>query len=161
MTASTKIRNATRDDVPFLADCNIAMAFESEAKRLDREVLTRGIVAVFDHPERGFYLVAEGDGQAVGSLLITHEWSDWRNGGWWWIQSVYVMPDARRRGVFSAMYRDVEARGQASAGVIGLRLYVETNNSRAQATYAALGMEPAHYSLYQRSWVDLDRDPKA
>jgi ribosomal protein S18 acetylase RimI-like enzyme len=71
------------------------------------------------------------------------------------------MPDARRQGVFRAMYRDVEARGQAGAGVIGLRLYVETNNSRAQATYAALGMEPAHYSLYQRSWVDLDRDPKA
>jgi len=161
MTASPKIRNATRDDVPFLADCNIAMAFESEGKRLDREVLTRGIVAVFDHPERGFYLVAERDAQAVGSLLITHEWSDWRNGGWWWIQSVYVMPDARRQGVFRAMYRDVEARGQAGAGVIGLRLYVETNNSRAQATYAALGMEPAHYSLYQRSWVDLDRDPKA
>lgn len=161
MNTAIVVRNTTRADVPFLADCNIAMAFESEGKRLDREVLTRGIVAVFDHPERGFYLVAERGAQAVGSLLITHEWSDWRNGGWWWIQSVYVMPGARRQGVFSTMYRDVEARGQASAGVIGLRLYVETNNSRAQATYAALGMEPAHYKLYQRSWVDLDRDPKA
>ena len=151
------VRDATRADVPFLANCNIAMAFESEGKHLDRDVLTRGIVAVFDHPERGFYVVAESAGQPVGSLLITHEWSDWRNGGWWWIQSVYVTPDARRGGVFTAMYREVETRARAGTGVIGLRLYVEKENSRAKATYSALGMEPAYYSLYQRSWVDLDR----
>lgn len=157
MNAKLDVRNARRDDVPFLADCNIAMAYESEKKRLDRDVLTRGIVAVFDHPERGFYVIAECEGKAVGSLLITHEWSDWRNGGWWWIQSVYVMPDARRSGVFSAMYREIETRARASEGVIGLRLYVEKENSRAQATYAALGMEPAYYSLYQRSFVEFDR----
>jgi GNAT superfamily N-acetyltransferase len=146
------IRNATRDDVAFLRDCNLAMAWESEKKRLDGDVLTRGIVAVFDHPERGFYIVAEREGALVGSLLITHEWSDWRNGGWWWIQSVYVVPEARRAGVFTAMYREIESRGRASAGVIGLRLYVEKQNAGAQATYAALGMEPAYYSLYQRAW---------
>ena len=157
MTEAATVRNATRADVSFLADCNIAMAFESEGKHLDREVLTRGIVAVFDHPERGFYLVAVRDGKAVGSLLITHEWSDWRNGGWWWIQSVYVMPDARRGGVFSAMYREVDSRARASEGVIGLRLYVEKENTRAQATYAALGMEPAYYSLYQASYAALDK----
>jgi GNAT superfamily N-acetyltransferase len=157
MNAKIDVRDATRDDVPFLADCNIAMAYESEKKRLDRDVLTRGIVAVFDHPERGFYVIAEREGKAVGSLLITHEWSDWRNGGWWWIQSVYVMPDARRGGVFSAMYREIETRAQASTGVIGLRLYVEKENSRAQATYSALGMEPAYYSLYQVSFADVDR----
>ena len=157
MNAKIDVRNATRDDVPYLADCNIAMAYESEKKHLDRDVLTRGIVAVFDHPERGFYVVAECEGKAVGSLLITHEWSDWRNGGWWWIQSVYVMPDARRGGVFSAMYREIETRAQASAGVIGLRLYVEKENSRAQATYSALGMEPAYYSLYQASFAEIDR----
>lgn len=150
------VRDAMRADVTFLADCNIAMAYESEKKRLDREVLTRGIVAVFDHPERGFYLVAEREGVAAGSLLITHEWSDWRNGGWWWIQSVYVRPEARRSGVFTALYREVEARARDAEGVIGLRLYVEKENSRAQATYAALGMEPAYYSLYQRSFVELD-----
>jgi GNAT superfamily N-acetyltransferase len=159
MSSPVNVRSAVRADVPFLCECNVAMAFESEGKHLDREVLTRGILAVFDHPERGFYLVAERDGQAVGSLLITHEWSDWRNGGWWWIQSVYVMPGARRGGVFTAMYREVEARGHASAGVIGIRLYVEKNNARAQATYSALGMEPAYYSLYQRSWVELDNGP--
>ena len=151
------VRDATRADIPFLADCNVAMAFESEGKHLDRDVLTRGIVAVFDHPERGFCVVAERAGQPVGSLLITHEWSDWRNGGWWWIQSVYVTPDARRGGVFTAMYREVETRARAGTGVIGLRLYVEKENARAKATYSALGMEPAYYSLYQRSWVDLDR----
>jgi GNAT superfamily N-acetyltransferase len=152
MSDSIAIRNATRDDVALLRDCNLAMAWESEKKRLDGDVLTRGIVAVFDHPERGFYIVAERDGAAVGSLLITHEWSDWRNGGWWWIQSVYVVPEARRAGVFTAMYREIESRGRASAGVIGLRLYVEKQNSGAQATYAALGMEPAYYSLYERAW---------
>jgi len=157
MNAKIDIRNATREDVPFLADCNIAMAFESEKKHLDRDVLTRGIIAVFDHPDRGFYVVAEREGKAVGSLLITHEWSDWRNGGWWWIQSVYVMPEARRGGVFSAMYREIDRRARASAGVIGLRLYVEKENSRAQATYAALGMEPAHYSLFQASFVEFDK----
>ena len=157
MSDSIDIRNATRDDVTFLRDCNIAMAYESEQKQLAPEVLTRGIVAVFDHPERGFYVVAERRGERVGSLLITHEWSDWRNGGWWWIQSVYVTPDARRGGVFTAMYREVETRARAGTGVIGLRLYVEKENSRAKATYSALGMEPAYYSLYQRSWVDLDR----
>ena len=154
MGIETTIRNATREDIAFLADCNIAMAWESEEKRLDRDVLTRGIVAVFDHPERGFYVVAERDGAAVGSLLITHEWSDWRNGGWWWIQSVYVMPDARRSGVFAAMYREIDTRARKTAGVIGLRLYVEKENVRAQQTYAALGMEPAYYSLYQRAWFD-------
>ena len=157
MDPKIRIRNAMRDDVPFLADCNIAMAYESEKKHLDRDVLTRGIVAVFDHPERGFYVVAECDGKSVGSLLITHEWSDWRNGGWWWIQSVYVMPDARRGGVFSAMYREIESRAHAGEGVIGLRLYVEKENARAQKTYAALGMEPAYYSLYQRSFAEIGR----
>ena len=157
MSDSIDIRNATRDDVTFLRDCNIAMAYESEQKQLAPEVLTRGIVAVFDHPERGFYMIAERTGERVGSLLITHEWSDWRNGGWWWIQSVYVMPQARRNGVFSTMYREIDKRARASPGVIGLRLYVEKENARAQATYAALGMEPAYYSLYQASFIDLDR----
>jgi GNAT superfamily N-acetyltransferase len=157
----TLIRNATRDDIAFLADCNIAMALESEQKALNRDVLTRGILAVFDHPERGFYIIAERDGKRAGSLLITHEWSDWRNGGWWWIQSVYVTPDARRCGVFSSMYREIESRARTTSGVIGLRLYVEKENTGAQSTYAALGMEPAYYSLYQTCWIDLDRNGKA
>ena len=160
--SATEIRNATRDDVVFLRDCNIAMAYESEQKQLAPEVLTRGIVAVFDHPERGFYIVAERAGERVGSLLITHEWSDWRNGGWWWIQSVYVMPDARRSGVFSAMYREIDVRARRTTGVIGLRLYVEKENTRAQATYAALGMQPAPYSLYQQEFAPASADrPKA
>lgn len=155
-STDTTIRNATRDDIAFLADCNLAMARESEQKLLARDVLTRGIVAVFDHPERGFYIIAERDGKRAGSLLITHEWSDWRNGGWWWIQSVYVMPDARRCGVFTTMYREIESRARATSGVIGLRLYVEKENTGAQATYEALGMEPAYYSLYQLAWSATD-----
>ena len=155
------VRDAVRADIAFLADCNMAMARESEQKLLAREVLTRGIVAVFDHPERGFYIVAEHAGVPAASLLITHEWSDWRNGGWWWIQSVYVMPDARRQGVYTAMYREVEQRARRGEGVIGLRLYVEKENAGAQATYAALGMEPAYYSLFQTSFVELDKTNKA
>jgi GNAT superfamily N-acetyltransferase len=155
----TLVRDAVRADIEFLADCNVAMAYESEQKQLARDVLTRGIVAVFDHPERGFYIVAERGGEPAGSLLITHEWSDWRNGGWWWIQSVYVMPDARRGGVFTTMYRAIETRARATTGVIGLRLYVEKENTGAQRTYESLGMEPAPYSLYQLAWSEPPGKP--
>ncbi|TAN08840.1 MAG: GNAT family N-acetyltransferase [Rhodanobacteraceae bacterium] len=143
------IRAATLADTNFLADCNAAMAQETERKTLDRDVLLRGARAVFDDPHRGFYLIAERDGALAGCLLITHEWSDWRDGDWWWIQSVYVAPAARRHGVFRALYAAVEQRAQA-AGAVGLRLYVEQHNARAQATYAALGMTAEPYQMLNR-----------
>lgn len=148
-------RAATRDDIAFLVDANAAMAQETENKTLDRERLTRGVAAVFDEPRRGFYRIAEHEGVAVGSLLVTYEWSDWRDGDWWWIQSVYVLPQARRLGVFRALYADVDAQARATAGVIGLRLYVEWENARAQQTYASLGMEQEHYHMYARPFVAL------
>nr|WP_225737690.1 GNAT family N-acetyltransferase [Dyella acidiphila] len=125
------------------------MAWETEHKRLEHEVLARGVAAVFDEPRRGFYLVAERDGEPVGCLLVTYEWSDWRNGDFWWIQSVYVAPQARRGGVFRALYADV-ARRAGEAGAVGLRLYVETENLRAQSTYRDLGMEQCHYLMYEQ-----------
>lgn len=143
------IRHAERSDGAAIAEWNAAMAWETEQKRLDPAVLSRGVMAVFDEPRRGFYLVAERDGRAVGCLMVTYEWSDWRNGDFWWIQSVYVAPEARRGGVFRALYADV-ARRAKEVGAVGIRLYVETENHRAQSTYRELGMEQCHYFMYEQ-----------
>lgn len=147
------IRPACLDDLPNLCAWNAAMAWETERKQLDTDTLERGISSVFAKPQRGFYLVAERDGLAVGSLLVTYEWSDWRCGDFWWIQSVYVSPEARRGGVFRALYAEVEQRA-AAAGAVGLRLYVETGNHRAQETYAGLGMQRCHYFMYEAMLKD-------
>ena len=151
-----EIRDATRDDLDALVEYNASMAWDTERKRLDRAVLARGIAAVFDVPARGFYLVAWRGGERAGALLVTTEWSDWRCGDWWWIQSVWVEPAHRRAGVFRSLYAEVERRARASAGVVGLRLYVEWDNAHAQRTYESLGMTRAHYHLYQASFVALD-----
>lgn len=146
------VRDASNKDIAFLADANAAIALETERKLLERDTLERGVRAVFAQPSRGFYLIAERGSHAVGCLLVTYEWSDWRNGDWWWLQSVYVIPEARRGGVFRALYAEIERRARAAAGVVGLRLYVEHDNARAQATYAMLGMRPARYSLYEHGF---------
>ncbi len=146
------IRDATPADIPFLVASNVAMARETEDKILDPATLERGVAAVFDNPAHGFYLVAERAGTPVACLMVTFEWSDWRNGQWWWIQSVYVTPNARREGAFRALYAEVERRARAERHVVGLRLYVEKQNARAQATYRALGMNMAPYDLLERSF---------
>jgi GNAT superfamily N-acetyltransferase len=140
------IRRAAVDDADAIAAWNIAMAWETESKALDPATIGRGVRAVFDEPRRGFYLIAELDGAAVGCLLVTYEWSDWRCGDFWWVQSVYVAPEARRAGVFRGLYAHVKAMA-GGAGAVGVRLYVETENERAQATYAGLGMERCHYYM--------------
>ena len=145
---SITIRIATRDDITHIAQWNSAMAWETERKVLEPAVITRGVTAVFDEPRRGFYLVAERAGEPAGCLLITYEWSDWRAGDFWWIQSVYVVESARREGVFRQLYEDAKQRAEQS-GAVGLRLYVETENERAQRTYAGLGMERCHYFMYE------------
>ena len=148
------IREATPADVAFLVDCNAAMASETEHRTLDRAVLEPGTRAVFDDPRRGRYFIAEREGTAAGCLLVTPEWSDGRKGDWWWIQSVYVTAAARRHGVFRALYAETERRARA-AGAVGLRLYVERENTRAQQTYAALGMEEEHYKMLRRGFVEF------
>ncbi|WP_243048513.1 GNAT family N-acetyltransferase [Dyella sp. RRB7] len=142
------VRAANRSDISRVVQWNAAMAWETERKTLDPVVLERGVTAVFDEPRRGFYLVAEQAGVAVGCLLVTYEWSDWRAGDFWWIQSVYVVETARRLGVFRRLYEAVEKRA-SQAGAVGLRLYVETENERAQRTYAGLGMNRCHYFMYE------------
>ena len=143
-----RVRAATSDDIDMIVDFNTAMALETESKTLPRDVLSAGVRAVFDEAKRGFYRVAEIDGRVVGCLMITFEWSDWRNGDWWWLQSVYVHPEFRRHGVFRAMYEDIETSARSTRGVVGLRLYVERKNRRAQSTYVSFGMHEAAYAMF-------------
>jgi ribosomal protein S18 acetylase RimI-like enzyme len=143
------IRRATAADVPVLVAFNTAIAWETEDTRLDPAVLTAGVGAVLADPARGFYTVAERDGEVVGQMLITFEWSDWRNGWFWWVQSVYVRADARRGGVFRALYRATERSAAADPTVIGLRLYFDVDNARAQSTYRALGMSDTSYGMME------------
>ena len=142
------VRAATRDDVEILVQFNRHLAEETEDKTLDPTTVRNGVEAVFDDPTRGFYLVAERKGHIAGSLMVTSEWSDWRNGAFWWLQSVYVRPTDRRRGVYGALHRAVRRRARTEGEVCGLRLYVERGNDDAQATYETLGMTEAPYRLY-------------
>jgi len=143
------VRDASAADIAFIVDANAAMAWETERKVLDRDVLARGVAAVFAQPARGFYLIAEHAGAAVGCLLVTYEWSDWRNREWWWLQSVYVTAMARRAGAFRALHDEVERRA-AVAGSAGIRLYVDLDNERAKAAYRSLGMDAARYEMFER-----------
>jgi GNAT superfamily N-acetyltransferase len=145
------LRPAREEDLETLVEFNAAMAAETESLQLERERLRAGVAALLADPGRGRYRAAEADGQIVGALMLTLEWSDWRCGYWWWIQSVYVRPDWRRRGVFAALYRSVEAEAQSDPEVCGLRLYVEHENVSAQNTYAALGMAETHYRMFEVS----------
>jgi GNAT superfamily N-acetyltransferase len=154
MAETFRIRRASVTDIDALVEFNIAMARETEDKTLDDETLRAGVVAVLAQPARGFYLVAADAEKVIGCLMITYEWSDWRNGDWWWLQSVYVAQAQRRRGVFRALHAAIEQHARATAGVVGLRLYVERDNTRAQATYASLGMHAAHYSMWEREFAD-------
>jgi len=146
---AVSVRPATLADAEHLVEFNRAMAWETEQKRLDPAVLGRGVGRVLAEPARGRYWVAESATGVQGGLLVTYEWSDWRDGDWWWIQSVYVRPEARGQGVFSALYRHVERLAREAPQVVGLRLYVERDNRRAQDVYAALGMEDARYVVFE------------
>lgn len=147
---SLAIRRAALADAPIIVRFNEGIALETEGKRLDRDVLSRGVQAVFDDPSRGFYIVAERpDGEVVGQLMITYEWSDWRNGWFWWIQSVYVRDDARRSGVFRALFQHIQKEAEADPGIIGLRLYFDRSNTRGHATYRSLGLEDTEYELME------------
>jgi len=145
----TTIRKTITYDIDTLVEFNRAIAKETENRTLDVATLAAGVRAVFDDPSRGFYLIAENDGKAVGSLLITSEWSDWRNGYFWWIQSVYVHPDFRGKGVYKTLYRHVEDMAKKAAEVCGLRLYVDRDNSAARNVYSRLGMAHTQYELYE------------
>jgi GNAT superfamily N-acetyltransferase len=143
------VRAATPADIDTLVAGNVAMALEAEHKKLDPATVQRGVKAVFDEPARGRYFVAEIAGKVVGQAMYTYEWSDWRNGTFWWLQSVYVAPVARRTGVFREIYGFIERLAKNTPGVCGLRLYVELDNERAQQTYARCGMVDAGYLVME------------
>ena len=154
---SLHIRPATRDDADTLIEFNRAMALETEHRRLDLPKLREGVLGLFTKPEYGFYTVAEvPDADAhrvIGQLLITFEWSDWRDGVFWWIQSVYVVPERRGMGVFRAMYNHILAKAKADSRVCGIRLYVERENRRAQTTYQRVGLTPSGYTVFEQDFV--------
>lgn len=143
------IRRARPPDAATIAHFQLRMARETEDLGLDPETLARGVDGVFAEPQRGAYWVAEVDAAILGSLLVTYEWSDWRNGTVWWIQSVYVLPEARGRGVFRRLYEHLRQAVEAAPDVKGLRLYVERRNSSAQRVYERLGMTKEHYEMFE------------
>ena len=150
MSDDLRIRTATAKDAATIAVFNLKMAWETEHLRLDPTTVERGVKGVFAEPSRGTYFVAEREGVVVGCLMVTREWSDWRDGDMWWIQSVYVDETARRLGVFRRMYAHVREAARA-AGVVALRLYVEKDNGRAKATYVSLGMSMTDYDVMHES----------
>ncbi len=143
-----EIRNATPDDVAIIAEFNAAMALESEDVVLDPAILAAGVAAALADGGKAFYLLAEIDGAPAGQVMVTYEWSDWRNGWIWWLQSVYVRPGHRRAGVFSRLYRRLRALAEAQGDVHGLRLYVMRDNAGAKRAYEAAGMAHAQYDMY-------------
>jgi ribosomal protein S18 acetylase RimI-like enzyme len=143
------VRLATLHDAPVLVEFNAAMALETEHKELLPDVIGAGVRSLLGNPASGFYVVAEKDDRVAGALMITKEWSDWRNGTFWWIQSVYVRPDLRRQGVYKLLYRHVQKLAANDSAVCGFRLYVERENARAQATYNALGMKKTGYLVFE------------
>ena len=146
---NANIRLATDSDVSALVEFNQAMALETEGKTLDAKTLTSGVTAVFADTEKGFYVVAEDNGEIVGGLMVTTEWSDWRNSWFWWIQSVYIRPVGRGKGIYKQLYQFVKQKAADNGGVCGFRLYVEKENESAQAVYEKLGMEKTYYLMYE------------
>ena len=144
------IRPATLDDADVIVEFNRRLAEESEGKALDLSLLRPGVEAGLADPNKGVYFVAEDDGVLVGQIMITAEWSDWRNGWFWWIQSVYVRPEARRRGVFRALFEHISKAARQDSSVIGLRLYVDHENHAAQDTYRNMGMIEAGYLVLEK-----------
>lgn len=148
------IRQATINDAAAIADFNIKMAKETEDMDLAPEVINAGVRNMIENPQMGFYLVAEEDNNIQASLMVTTEWSDWRNGLFWWIQSVYVQPKFRRTGLYRKLYEKVKTLSEAESNVCGFRLYVENENFVAQKTYRSLGMEQTEYQMFEEMRSD-------
>lgn len=147
--AGLTVRKAVPGDAAVIAGFNRALALETEALELDPDTILAGVSRLLANPELGFYVVAETGGEIAGCLMITFEWSDWRNGMIWWLQSVYVSPPFRRQGVFKTLYGHVRDMAARDSGIAGFRLYVEKDNTAAQRTYADQGLQPTHYLMFE------------
>jgi GNAT superfamily N-acetyltransferase len=148
-----KIRKATLTDAPIVSEFNLRLAEETEPLRLDPETVRAGVAAILSDPAKGIYFVAEIEGAVVGQLMITYEWSDWRNGNPWWIQSVYVKPECRGQGVFPALFKHLDGLARSDKQVAGLRLYMHTENERARRAYERLGMKHSDYEVFEMDFV--------
>lgn len=157
MPHSLQLRRARRSDAAEIVRFNQAMAWETEKKQLEDDVIAAGVGYILEHPGAGFYIIAEKEGRTAASLMVTYEWSDWRNGFFWWIQSVYVLPEYRRQGLYSRMYDYVKQLAGTQGGSCGFRLYVETDNETAQKTYEALGMKQCRYLMYEEAAAPRQR----
>jgi len=146
------VRLAQDRDIETLARFNVALAWETEQKKLKPAVVIKGLNTLMSNPRHGFYTVAEAAGRVVGCVMITYEWSDWRCGQFWWIQSVYVDPEFRRRGVFRRLYEHLKAKASEESNVCGFRLYVEHSNLAGQSTYAGVGMEEISFKFFEESF---------
>lgn len=144
-----KISKAEISDAPIIVDFQLKMAMETENIALDKGILKQGVQAVFKDSSLAQYYVAKAEGKIIASLMITYEWSDWRNRKVWWIQSVYVIPEFRRRGIFTMFYDFIKEIVEKSEDVGGIRLYVDKTNSPAQKTYTKVGMNGEHYQLFE------------
>ncbi len=147
-----QIRLASQEDQQIIADFQLKMAMETENFQLDPETVSTGVNAVLRDPAKGKYFVADDDGHVVASLLITFEWSDWRNKWVAWIQSVYVIDEYRQQGVFRKMYEHIRSWAKQDAEIAGLRLYVDKSNHRAIEVYKRIGMNGEHYQLFE--WME-------
>ena len=143
------IRKATIADIPVLVAFQQKLAQETENVTLDNAILHKGMQAMFDDPSKGFYNVVEDNGVVIGCHMITYEWSDWRNGLVWWLQSVYVIESYRKQGIFKLMYENIVRIIQNDSSLIGLRLYVDKTNARAMKVYESMGMNGEHYTVYE------------
>ena len=148
-----EIRRATMADADIVARFNLALAAESEGLELDPARVRQGVEVVLDDPAKGFYTLAEADGRVIGQMMVTFEWSDWRNATFWWLQSVYVQPTYRRRGVYRRLYEQVLEEAKARNDICGVRLYVSKENQIAQRVYERLGLKPAQYAMYEADFV--------
>jgi len=144
-----EIRKAKSTEADILAGFQQKMAKETEGLELNSEILNKGVKAVFDDPNKGIYYVAVHNEKVVASLMITFEWSDWRNGQVYWIQSVYVLPEYRGQGVYRQMYQHIQNVVEQDPDILGLRLYVEKDNVNAQKVYSKLGMDGQHYKMFE------------
>lgn len=151
-----QIRQALLSDAAVIAEFNLRLAQETEQLQLDAEVVRQGVAAVLGDEHKGRYYVAVVNGTIVGQLMITYEWSDWRNGNLWWLQSVFVKEEFRGQGVFRALFEHLVKLARSSDNVAGLRLYMHADNAAARQTYERLGMSHSHYEVFERDFV-LDR----
>jgi len=147
--STVTVRAATHKDTAIISEFNQKMAVETEGKTLPAETIDRGVRRLMERPEYGFYLIAEIENSTVGTCMVTTEWSDWRDGLFWWVQSVYVHSQHRRKGIYTHMYQKIQTLAENNPDVCGFRLYVEKDNLIAQKTYQALGMSETDYLLYE------------